>query len=52
MIERLPPPEAIPPAPFAAAFGDRGFVFGSRGGGASADGVAQIPCFHLSPEGR
>lgn len=50
MTGRLPPPDPMPLAPFAAAFGDPGFLFGSWGGGASTDAVVQMPYFQLSPE--
>ncbi|MEH3040902.1 MAG: DUF6508 domain-containing protein [Sphingomonas paucimobilis] len=48
MIQRLPPPDPLPLAPFAAVFDDPEFVSGSWGGGASADGMMQMPYFQLS----
>lgn len=49
MRERLPPPDPVPIAPFAAVF-DPEFVSGSWGGGGSRDGVVEMPYFQLSPE--
>lgn len=50
MSDRLPPPDPVPLAPFAAVFDTAGFVFGSWSGGESRDGVVQMPYYQLSPE--
>ncbi|MGW8189271.1 DUF6508 domain-containing protein [Sphingomonas hankookensis] len=50
MVDRLPPPDPVPLAPFAAVFADPGFAFGSWGGGGSTDGVVEMPYFQLSAE--
>ena len=50
MSDRLPPPDPVPLASFAAVFDTPGFAFGSWSGGESSDGVVQMPYYQLSPE--